>query len=114
MVPAYLLLLGAIGAYSTPLHPTFTSCLPSYLPNAQLARQLVVTDIYANLVPKDQAAEQGLTGGGNHNVLRVDLFGTTQSVLQGFNNDTDKLGECITVTARTELISYSDPFHRHH
>ena len=83
---------------ATPLEPTFSSCLSSYSPVAPVASQLNVTAIYANLVAGIDASRLGLTGGG-HNVLRVDLIGTTGEEVLGYNGTTNKLGKPKPVTS---------------
>jgi hypothetical protein len=88
--------LGAIFSTSTiqatPLRPTFTSCLNSYQPVAPEAEQLRINDVLAAIVTGEEATEEGLQGGGVQ-VLRIDLIGESTTVLEGYNNDTNKLGK---------------------
>ena len=76
---------------ATPLRPTFTSCLNSYQPVAPEAEQLRINDVLATVVTGQEASEEGLQGDGVQ-VLRIDLVGESASVLEGYNNDTNKLG----------------------
>lgn len=92
MPPFIIAFLVATCALATPLQPTFSSCLSSYPPVAPASSQLDITNIYANLVPGTQASQLGLVGGG-HDVLRVDLIGTTGAEVLGYDNGTNKLGQ---------------------
>lgn len=87
---SWLCLLGP--TLATPLHPTFSSCLNSYLPQAPEAARLRVNDVYANIVPEQEASEEGLQGNGVQ-VLRINLIGETDSELVGYDNATNKLGQ---------------------
>jgi hypothetical protein len=90
-----MLLLGLLSltiVSATPLRPTFTSCLDSFPPVAPSADQLVINDVLASIVSNQEATSEGLSGGGVQ-VLRLDLFGESSSGLQGYDNDTNKLGE---------------------
>jgi hypothetical protein len=62
---------------------------------------LVISDVLANIVPAEEASEEGLQGNGV-SVLRINLIGETGSELVGYNNDTNKLGECLEARV-TEL-----------
>ena len=62
-----------------------------------MATQLNISAIYANLIDGSDASKLGLTGGG-HNVLRVDLIGTTGEEVLGYNGTTNKLGKRKPVT----------------
>ncbi len=86
------LILLVIQVTSTPLQPTFSSCLSSFPPVASGPGLLDVTNIYANLVTGAEASKLGLVGGG-HEVLRVDLIGITGEEILGYDNSTNKLGE---------------------
>lgn len=86
---AWLLLASSVSA--TPLHPTFSSCLNSYAPQAPESARLNINDVYATIVSKQEAAEEGLQGDGVQ-VLRINLIGETDSELTGYDNDTNKLG----------------------
>ena len=77
---------------ATPLRPTFSSCLDSYSPQAPESARLVVSDVLANIVPADEAREEGLQGDGVQ-VLRINLMGDAGSELVGYDNATNKLGE---------------------
>jgi hypothetical protein len=83
-------------AIATPLQASFTSCLDSYLPNAPFENQLRVENVFANLVDGRRAAGLGLIGDGS-DVLRVDVLGVTASVVNGYDNATDKLGMSGTI-----------------
>jgi hypothetical protein len=85
-------LILASSALAEPLRPTFTSCLNSYPPVAPESARLNVTDVLASIVSNQEAAREGLQGNGVQ-VLRINLLGQTASELQGYNNDTNKLGE---------------------
>lgn len=77
---------------ATPLRPTFTSCLNSNPPVAPEAEQLRINDVLASIVSGAEATSEGLQGDGVQ-VLRIDLIGESASILQGYNNDTNKLGK---------------------
>lgn len=85
-------LILASSALAEPLRPTITSCLNSYPPVAPESARLSVTDVLASIVSNQEAAREGLQGNGVQ-VLRINLLGQTASELQGYNNDTNKLGE---------------------
>lgn len=89
---AAIAVLFAAVAQAAPLQPTFSSCESNYNAAAGI-EQLNVTGVYANLVPGYRAAELGLAGEGS-DVLRVDLVGVVGSQVIGFDESTNKLGEC--------------------
>jgi hypothetical protein len=88
-----VVLLGS--TLATPLRPTFTSCLSSNPPVAIEANQLRINDVLASIVSGREATAEGLQGDGVQ-VLRIDLIGESTSVLEGYNNDTNKLGQCVS------------------
>jgi hypothetical protein len=53
--------------------------------------QLKINDVLASIVSSQEATTEGLQGNGVQ-VLRIDLIGESTSILQGYNNDTNKLG----------------------
>lgn len=88
---SYLYLLLAIWATlitARPLQVSFDSCASSY---TQADARLNVSDVFAALVSGDQAQDLGLAGDG-HSVLRLNLFGQATGTIQGYSNDTNKLG----------------------
>ena len=91
------ILLGALIAplvtLAEPLHAKFTSCLADYPSQLPASALMTVTDAYANVVPSDVAQYLDLIGGGERPVLRVDLLGSTGAVIEGYSNETGKLGE---------------------
>lgn len=76
---------------ATPLRPTFSSCLGSFSPQAPESDRLDINDVFATIVSAQEADEEGLQGDGVQ-VLRLNLFGETQSTLEGYDNSTNKLG----------------------
>ena len=56
------------------------------------ADQLRITDVLASIVSSQEATSEGLQGNGVQ-VLRINLIGESTSILEGYNNDTNKLGE---------------------
>ncbi|WRT66219.1 uncharacterized protein IL334_003172 [Kwoniella shivajii] len=100
-----ILLLTASYALGTPLKPTFTSCLSSYSPIAAGQDRLNVTDIYAEILPGDEAKRLGLTGDG-HRVLRIDLVGVVGSEVTGYDNVTNKLATLFTDTKAASFNVY--------
>ena len=88
---------------ATPLRPTFTSCLSSNAPVAAEADQLRINDVLASIVSSQEATTEGLQGNGVQ-VLRIDLIGESTSVLQGYNNDTNKLGKF----PRSQVVGAND------
>lgn len=85
-------LLGLLGAaQATPLQPTFSSCLSSYSPVASTSSRLDVQSVFANLVSGDESYRLGLQG-GDVPTLRIDLVGVTGERIEGYDNETNKLG----------------------
>lgn len=87
---AALVLACGSGVNATILKPAITSCLSSFSPVAPGSQQLNITDVYAQLVGEAEATRLSLTGGG-HDVLRIDLFGSVGSAIEGYSNVTNKL-----------------------
>jgi hypothetical protein len=81
---------------ATPLRPTFTSCLSSNPPVAAEANQLRINDVLATIVSSQEATTEGLQGDGVQ-VLRIDLIGESMSVLEGYDNVTNKLGKLMQI-----------------
>lgn len=77
------------------LQPSYRSCLSSYSPIASGNGLLNVTGVYAELVSAQEAAKIGLEQ-GTQGVLRVDLIGVTGEEVVGYDNTTNKLGECVS------------------
>ena len=93
MFTALLVLFALIvSAGASPLQPAFSSCLSSYPPVAAGSSRLNVTSIYANLASSSDASRLGLVSNGDR-VLRIDVIGVTGEEVEGYNNDTNKLGE---------------------
>jgi hypothetical protein len=86
---------------ATPLRPTFTSCLSSNPPVAAEADQLRINDVLASIVSGQEASTEGLQGNGVQ-VLRIDLIGESMSVLEGYDNVTNKLGEFPNIEQPTD------------
>ncbi|OCF74818.1 membrane protein [Kwoniella mangroviensis CBS 8886] len=93
----FTILIIATTTLATPLQAKFSSCLSSYSPIAAGQNQMNVSDVYAQIVPADEARELGLTGDG-HKVLRVDLTGVVGAEVSGYDNDTNKLATLFTNT----------------
>nr|XP_019046138.1 membrane protein [Kwoniella bestiolae CBS 10118]OCF25068.1 membrane protein [Kwoniella bestiolae CBS 10118] len=93
----FMILIIASYALATPLQAKFSSCLSSYSPVAASQNRMNVTEVFAQIVPADQARELGLTGDG-HRVLRVDLVGVVGAEVSGYDNDTNKLATLFTNT----------------
>jgi hypothetical protein len=77
--------------WATPLQPSYSSCLTSYTPRSSGADLVDITNVFANLVSAAEASKLGLTGSG-HDVLRVDLIGSTGNQISGYDETTNKLG----------------------
>ncbi|WVQ77186.1 hypothetical protein IAR50_006869 [Cryptococcus sp. DSM 104548] len=101
-----LLLATALSALATPLQPSFSSCLLETSPIAAAENLLDVSDVYASLVPGTAAKELGLVGNGR-DVLRLDLVGVTGSVLNGYDNTTNKLATLFSDTHAASFSVYS-------
>ncbi|KIR33629.1 membrane protein [Cryptococcus deuterogattii MMRL2647] len=108
MLLLLLLFLSIAGlcVQATLLQSTFSSCLFAYSPIAASENLLNVTQVFATLVPGNEAAELGLTGDG-HDVLRLDLVGITGAELSGYDNSTNKLATLFTDTHAATARVYS-------
>lgn len=100
------LLIAGLYVQATPLQPTFSSCLFAHSPVAASENLLNVTQVFATLVPGNEATELGLTGDG-HDVLRLDLVGVTGAELAGYDNSTNKLATLFTDTHAATARVYS-------
>lgn len=79
-------------ASATPLRADFWTCETNYNQGPESGR-LTVSDVYGVFVHGDRAKELGLPGDGR-DVLRVNVFGRANGEIIGYQNDTNKLGEC--------------------
>jgi hypothetical protein len=101
--PATCLLLASWAALITaqPLQVSFDSCASGY---TQASARLNVSDVFAVIVPGDEAQQLGLAGDGQ-DVLRLNIFGQATDTILGYSNDTNKLGTSLQLSGKL-MYSY--------
>lgn len=93
-------------ATAQPLSAAFSSCLGQYSPLAPVSQRLEVSSVYVNLLSPAEAQAAELPG-GDHHVLRFDVFGSVQSEVSGYDNDTNKLATLFTDATENGLSVFS-------
>ncbi|ORX36808.1 hypothetical protein BD324DRAFT_627222 [Kockovaella imperatae] len=99
----FILLISASSILANPLSVQFSSCLDEFPSDLSQDALMNITNVYANLVPKDVAKFLGLIGGGQQEVLRIDMIGSTGTVIEGYNNETGKLATLFHDTEAAHL-----------
>ncbi|WOO76610.1 uncharacterized protein LOC62_01G000237 [Vanrija pseudolonga] len=92
-------------AAATVLVSAFSDCSSLTTPIAPPSQRLAVSDVFVQLVKGDESLRLGLNGGGV-DVLRLDVIGTSPSVISGYNNNTQKLATIFTTTQEAGVVQF--------
>ncbi|TXT15573.1 hypothetical protein VHUM_00076 [Vanrija humicola] len=92
-------------AAATVLVSAFSDCSSQYEPVAPPSARLAVSDVLVQLVKGDESLRLGLNGGGV-DVLRLDVIGTSPSIISGYSRATEKLATIFTTTTEAGVVQF--------